>query len=165
MKYDIEPSAVGVFEDLEKAERSIDELQRAGFHVEEIGIIGNVGQDETTVPTPRELHAPEENAIGGFLSGNVLGAIVGTLVILVIPGLSQVTGTGPWFEIIGGAALGAIVGGVLIAFSSLVFNRPRTRLYAAELERGRFIVTVRNPARKDEAVRVLRHQGLHAEED
>jgi hypothetical protein len=38
--------------------------------------------------------------------------------------------------------------------------RANTRLVSAELEKGNFIVTVKNPARKEEAVSVLRRQGL-----
>ncbi len=154
-----EPTAVGVFNDLDKAERTIDELRRAGFQSDEIGIIGHVGQDQT-VPTPPETHVPEENAVTGFVRGAVIGAIVGAFVILVIPGLADVAGLGRWFDIVGGAALGAVACGLLVAFGSFVFLRPRTRLYAAELEKGNFIVTVKNPARKEEAVSLLRRQGL-----
>src|SRR6266568_1137420 len=93
-----EPSAVGVFNDLDKAERTIDELRRAGFQSDEIGIIGHVGQDQT-VPTPPETHVPEENAVTGFVRGAGIGAIVGAFVILVIPGLADVAGLGRWFDI------------------------------------------------------------------
>src|ERR1043166_3625590 len=63
-----EPSAVGVCDNLEKPEHVIEELRRAGFQSEEIGIIGHVGPDEKVSP-PREMHTPEENAISGFLRG------------------------------------------------------------------------------------------------
>src|SRR5687767_7746418 len=99
-----EPSAVGVFDDLEKAERTLDELRHAGFPSDELGIIGHVGSDQT-VPTPPQMHPPEENAITGFLRGGMGGCIVGTLVIVIVPGLGDVSGTGRWFEIIGGAIL------------------------------------------------------------
>lgn len=156
-----EPSAVGVFDDLVKAERTLDELRQAGFPSEELGIIGHVGQEK--VPRPPETQAPEDNAINGLIRGAVIGAIVGGFVVLVIPGLAAVAGLGRWFDVVGGAALGAIICGVLIAFSSFVFMRPKTRLYAAELEKGNFIVTVTNPARKDEAMALLRQRGAFVE--
>jgi hypothetical protein len=156
-----EASAVGVFDDLDSAENTINELRQAGFQADEIGIIGHVNQDPT-VPTPPAMNAPEGNAITGFVKGSVLGTIVGTLVIVVIPGLGAIAGAGHWFEIIGGAALGAVAGGVLIAFSSFVFARGKTRFLAAELEKGRFVVTVKNPGRKEEAASVLRRRGIHA---
>jgi hypothetical protein len=156
-----EPSAVGVFDDLEKAERTIDELRRAGFASDEIGIIGHVGTDRM-VPTPPSMHVPEENVVTGFMRGGLGGCLVGTLVILVVPRLGEVTETGRWFEIIGGALLGAVVGGVFMAFAGLYFSRPGRRFMATQLEQGNFIVTVKNPQRKDEAVAVLRRQGLFA---
>lgn len=152
-----DPSAVGIYNDLETAERRIDELRRAGFSEEEVGIIGHVGSEET-VPTPLEMHEPEENAITGLIRGAIIGAITGAFVILVIPGLGEVAGLGRWFDVLGGGILGAIVCGLLVAFASFVFMRPKSRLFAAALERGLFIVTVKNPARKQEAISVLRQR-------
>jgi len=154
-----EPSAVGVFNDLESAERTIDELKHAGFAPDEIGIIGHVGDDQT-VPTPVDTHAPEESTIAGFVRGGLGGCIIGALVALIIPGLGAVSGLGHWFEIVGGAILGAVAGGVFLAFESLLLTRPRTRFLAAQLQQGHFLVTVKNPNRKEEAVNVLRRQGL-----
>src|SRR5437763_7935723 len=102
-----EPSTIGVGDNLEQAEHVIEELRRAGFQQDEIGIIGHVNPDEN-VPTPREMHEPEENAISGFLRGGSVGAIVGAIVILVIPGIGAVAGQGAWFDVLGGAILGAV---------------------------------------------------------
>jgi hypothetical protein len=153
------PSAVGVFNDLDKAERTIEELRRAGFESDEIGIIGHVGENQP-LSAPPDVHPPEDNAITGIIRGGIIGAIVGLVVILMIPGLGEVTRLGYWFEILGGIIVGAVVCGVLVALSSLIFMRPETRVFSAELEKGNFIVAVKNPARKDEAVSVLRRQGL-----
>jgi len=154
-----EPSAVGIFDNLDTAERTIEELRDAGFAADEIGIIGHVGTDQT-VPTPPEVHPPEESAIAGFVRGGIGGGIVGLLVMLILPGLGAISGAGHWFEVLGGAILGAVIGGVFLAFEGLFFTRPSSRFLAAQLQQGHFIVTVKNPARKDEAVAVLRRQGL-----
>jgi len=158
-----EPSAIGVYDDLEKAENAIDELRQAGFPPDEIGIIGHVV--DGVVPAPSEMHAPEENAISALIKGGILGGVVGAFVMLVIPGLGQVAGLGRWFDIVGGAALGACVCGVVLAFGSFLLWRPKTRFFVTELEKGNFIVTVKNPARKQEAVSVLSRQGMHVEQD
>src|SRR5688500_4456603 len=103
-----EPLAVGVYDDLEKAERTMDALRRAGFPAEEIGIIGNVdNQKQSAVPTPANLKVPEANARNGLVGGAVLGAIIGLVVIAVIPGIGWVSGGGRAFEIVGGIILGA----------------------------------------------------------
>ncbi len=45
--------SVGVFDDLETAQRSINDLRRAGFGQEEIGIIGHVGDAKPRFRLPR----------------------------------------------------------------------------------------------------------------
>lgn len=160
-----EPLSVGVFDDLQKAEKTIEELRHHGFHDEEIGIIGHVGQERDTMPTPLGMKAPEWNATRGVSAGGVYGAIIGAMVALVVPGLGAVTELGRWFEIAFGTALGAILGGVLLAFGSLFFSRLQGRYYESELARGRFIVTVKNPLRQEEALAVLRRQAVETVRD
>lgn len=161
-----EPLAVGVFDDLDKAEQTMDALRRAGFPSEEIGIIGNMDhQKQGAVPTPAHVKAPESNAVNGMVGGAVMGAIIGLVVIAVIPGIGWVSGGGRLFEIVGGVILGAAVGGPLFAFGSMLFTRAKARRYGRELEQGRFIVTVRDPRRQEEAMSLLRRQAVHAEKN
>jgi len=148
------PSAIGVYDDLQKAEHAINDLRQAGFPADDIGIIGHV-PDETR---PARTHAQEDNAITALIRGAALGAVVGAFVMIVIPGIGEVAGFGRWFEVLGGTILGAVVCGVAIAFSSFFLAQSRSRLYAAELDKGNFIVTVKDPQRKAEAESVLRRQ-------
>ena len=157
------PQSVGIFDDLSSAERTIDELRQHGFAADEIGIIGHVGDQPQAVTTPPTMKAPERNVMRGAGTGGLFGACIGALVLLVIPGLGAVTGGGFWFEVLGGAVLGAAAGAVLLAFGSLLFSSAHSRLYKSELERGRFIVTVKNPQRHGEALAVLGHEAVHAE--
>jgi heat induced stress protein YflT len=158
-----EPSAVAVFDDLEHAERGIHELEQAGFSTNEIGVIGHVGSNQQAVPTPPEVTHSEVYATSGVLKGGIWGAIVGLLVIGIIPGIGGVSGAGRWFEILAGAALGAAAGGALFAFGSLVLYRPQARYLEGELKKGHFIITVANPDRSAEAVSLLRQQGAIAD--
>lgn len=154
-------SACAVYDDLGKAEHAIDELRQAGFREDEIGIIGHVS--DGTVPTPADVNAPEENAINALVKGSIVGAVIGAFVIVVVPGLGEVAGLGKWFDVLGGAIVGAAACGVMVAFSSFLLWQPRTRFFNEELEKGNFIVTVKNPARQEEAAAVLRHEGTHVE--
>jgi hypothetical protein len=153
-----ESTAIGVFDDLATAENAVHALQQSGFRAEDIGIIGHVGE-ERNIPTPVEMRTPEFNATGGVMRGGLVGAIIGLLVIVIIPGLGAVSGAGRWFELLGGIVLGAAFGGALFAFSSLVLSPPRARFFARELERGHFIVNVSNPARSKEAQYLLAKSG------
>jgi hypothetical protein len=159
-----EPLTVGVFENLDQAQRTIDELQRRGFNSEEIGIIGHVG-DETPVSTPPQMRPAEHNATRGVWSGALFGALVGAVVIVVIPGVAWVTQTGRWLEILCGIVLGAGVGGVLFAFRSFTYSLGRGNVYESELKKGRFVVTVKNPHRLQEALSVLGRRAIQAEAD
>lgn len=153
--------SVGVFENLETAEQTIDELRRHGFRDDEIGVIGHVGEEmQDTVPTPLGLKAPEWNAIAGMSAGAAYGAIIGTMVALVVPLVATATEWGRWFDVSFGALLGALLGGVLLAFGGLFFSRRRGRFYEDQLVSGRFIVTVKSPARHKEALDVLRQRAV-----
>ncbi len=154
--------SVGVFHNLDAAERSIDELRQHGFQPDEIGIIGHMDEKQP-VSTPLTMRRPEHNVMHGVRTGGLMGAVIGALVILVIPGLAWVAEAGWWFEMLGGAILGAAAGGVLFAFGTLLFSRASGRLYTRELEKGRFIVTVKNPARQQEALHVLGREAVHSE--
>src|SRR6266542_2096111 len=103
--------SVGVFDNLDTAERSIGELRAHGFRSDEIGIIGHVEGEQKPVSAPLDMKMPERNAMEGMWSGGLMGAVIGVLVVLVIPGLAAVAGAGRWFEVLGGAVLGAAVGG------------------------------------------------------
>jgi len=54
------PSAVGVFDELEQARKPSTILRQAGFPAEEIGVIGHVGTEQQTIPTPLEVMPGEE---------------------------------------------------------------------------------------------------------
>lgn len=159
-----EPLTVGVFENLDQAQRTIAELQSRGFHSEEIGIIGHIG-DDSPVPLPPQMQAAEHNATRSVWSGALFGALIGAIVIGVIPGIAWVTNTGRWLEILCGIVLGAGVGGVLFAFRSLTYSLAHGNTYEADLKKGRFVVTVKNPHRLQEALSVLGRRAVHTEAD
>lgn len=158
-----ESSTVGVFQELRQAERSVEELRRAGFTQDEIGIVGNVAPNDPALPSAASAQAPEYNVTEGVLAGGLAGSIVGLVVLLAIPGLAEVTGYGRWFEWLGGLLLGAAVGGVLFAFVSLFLSRRRAYFLRQQLDQGRYIVTVRNPQRQQEAANVLQKRGSFVE--
>ncbi len=160
-----EPQSVGAFDDLASAEQTIDELRRHGFSDEDIGIIGHVGEERDTVPTPLGMKSPEWNVTRGVSMGGLYGAVIGTMVALVTPGLAEVTGLGRWFEITFGTVLGAAMGGFLLAFGGFLFSRLQGRFYEGELEKGRVIVTVKDPSRYQEALGVIRRRAVRSVAD
>jgi hypothetical protein len=156
---DKQDSTAGVFTNLEQAERSVEDLQSAGFPREQISVVGNVRPDDPAFPASSAVNAPEENAIEGVVVGGLVGAVVGAVVLLAIPGLGEVTGTGYWFELLGGLLLGAAVGGCLFAFAGLFLSSRRARYLNSQMQQGRYVVSVRGEQRQAEAADVLRRGG------
>ena len=157
--------SVGVFDDWTKAQQAIEELRRHGFPGEEIGIVGNVDESQSAPGPPLGVQAPETNVVRGLRMGAIFGAVIGALVILIIPGLGEAANTGRWFEVLGGAALGLAAGGIFFALEGLLFSRAQGRRYESELEQGRYIVTVHSAHRQQEALQVLGREAVHAESE
>jgi hypothetical protein len=89
--------------------------------------------------------------------GGVMGAVIAAIVLVAMRYVSVASGLGFWFELIGGAALGAAVGGVFLALASSPLSWDKARWYQKDLEKGRFIVTVNNPQRRHEAEALLKN--------
>ncbi len=141
------------------AEQAIGELRRAGFDSDEIGIIGHVGDKDGV--RPAEMRKPEWNVTDAMFRGGVLGGVTGIVVILAIPALSRIANLGFVFDVLGAGILGAGIAGMLMAVASLRYFTPKSRFYDAELQEGRFIITVKNPSRKEDAVSILNRPGVN----
>jgi len=159
------PISVGSFDDLQNAQRAIQELRSHGFREDEIGIIGHVGEEGKGIPTPLGMKSPEWNATRGVAAGGLCGAVVGLMVAVITPLVATAAELGQWFQISFGAVLGAAVGGALFAFGGLLASRLQGRFYESELEKGRFLVTVKNAERKNEALTLLGRQASRTTAD
>ena len=141
-------NCVAVFERHTDAEAAIRELQRSGFAMKKLSIIG------------RDYHT-EEHAVGFYNAGDrvkywgKLGAFWGTIFgILFAPAFFWIPGIGPILTggLIGsilmgtleGAAMGAAVGGgtsaLAAALSSLGIPRDSVIRYEAELKANKFLL-------------------------
>jgi len=147
---------MAVFDNLEKAESTVDKLRQAGIPQSQIGIVGHV--NDQLVPVSLAKMTPEETATNNVVKGGIFGGIIGILVAGVVPILSGVIGYGPGFEILGGAVLGAAVGGIILAFSTFAMTRRNSGFVANELTSGHVIVTVTTPDRNEEVNSLLRSE-------
>lgn len=147
---------MAVFDNLEKAERTVDKLRLAGVPQSQIGIVGHV--NDQLVPVSLGKMTPEEKATDNVVKGGILGAVIGLVVAGVVPILSGVIGYSPGFEILGGALLGAAVGGFILAFSSFAMNRRNAGFVANQLTSGRVIVTVTTPDGNEQVNALLRSE-------
>ena len=162
-------TVVVVFDDRLQADRAIDELRRAGFRDDQIGIAmrydaGNaaaVGATAAGATAAEDTHAGT-GAVTGVVAGLGLGALAGLGVLSgVIPVIGPAIAGGTLGVILSNAAAGAGVGGLVGALIGAGIPEDEAQYYQGEFESGRTIVTVRADGRGDDAMAVLRRYGAY----
>lgn len=170
---------VADFDDRPPADRAVDELRRAGFRDDQIGVAtrydsgtgtGTATDTGTDTGIATGATAAETTdagkseagigAIAGVLGGLVVGALAGLGVISgIIPVVGPAVASGTLGIIVSNAALGAGVGGLVGGLVGCGIPECEARYYHTELDAGQTIVTVRSDGRADEAMAILRHHG------
>jgi hypothetical protein len=157
---------VGVFDDRLQADRAVDELRRAGFRDDQVGVAmrydAGSAADEAVDTTDAGETAAGTGAITGVLTGLGLGALAGFGVLSgVIPVIGPAIASGTLGVILSNAAAGAGVGGLVGALVGAGVPEDEAQYYQDEFESGRTIVTVRSDGRADEAMAVFRRYGAY----
>src|SRR5439155_18745100 len=118
-----------------------------------------VEADEVIPMEPEHASATEAGLATGGLVGGLGGLLIG-LGALTIPGLGPVLAAGPLAAALGGAAMGAAAGGLIGTLAEMGVPEDAASAYAAELEQGRVLLTVRTDTALQAKVReVLREAG------
>lgn len=153
---------VGVFKDRNQAEQAVDALQKAGFKDSQIGVVARDGKPVRGIKNRSTL--AEEGAVGGAAVGLGAGMLAGLGVIAgVIPAIGPAIAGGILGSILSSAGLGAAAGGLIGALVGLGIPEEDAEFYEKEFKAGRIIVTVKNAARADEAMEILkRYEGYNA---
>jgi len=166
-------AVVGVFLSHLEAEKSIQELQRAGYDMKRLSILG------------KDFHT-EEHVIGYYNAGDrmkvwgKLGAFWGGFwgllfgsALFVIPGTGSLVVFGPMVSWIVGALEGAVVAGGLSALAAALYSigipKDSCLQYETEVRSNRFLVITHGSS--DEAIRAKEilelagatHTGIHTE--
>jgi len=155
-------AVVGVFEDRSKAQQAVEELARAGFTEEQIGVIA-LNKDSDT-------EEGKGSHVGtGALTGVAAGAGVGALWALgiaanVLPGIGPVISGGIIASILASAAGGAAIAGIVGALVGLGIPEEDAHYYEGEFKSGRTLVTVKSDGRNDEAWTILHSHGAYRRE-
>jgi len=154
-------TVVGAFEHRRDAEKAVDDLHRAGFKDDQIGIAARDGDrvEGGTAIEGTESHAGS-GAAGGLVTGGVVGGILGALAAGLIPGIGPIVAGGILAGVLGGAAVGAAAGGLLGALVGMGVPEEEAHHYNREFEAGRTIVTVKADGRASEARSILQRYGV-----
>src|SRR4051812_35627756 len=153
---------VGVFDDHREADRAVDELRKAGFRDDQIGVAMRHDQGAgDTADTVDDTHAGS-GAVTGILAGLGLGALAGLGVLSgVIPVVGPAIAAGTLGVILSNAAAGAAVAGLAGALIGYGVPEEEAKYYHSEFEAGRAIVTVAADGRYDEAHAILHRHGAY----
>ena len=137
-------SVVAVYPSHQEAEAAIKELQRSGFEMKKLSIIGRDYHTEEHVVGyynigDRMMAWGRTGAFWGGLWGRVFGAA-----FFWIPGLGPALAAGPLVTWIVGALEGAVVVGGLSVFGAALFNlgvpRDSVLRYETAIRTGRFVL-------------------------
>jgi hypothetical protein len=168
---------IGVFSDREKARAAVNDLRRARFRDDQIGLVSRTDdkagsathagghqqfkekQGVTTDPTQTHW---EEGAEVGAAAGAATGTGLGLAVAAgLIPGLGPAIAGGTLLAILASAGTGAAVGGLVGSLVGLGVPEAEASYYATEFNTGRTIVTVRADERSADAWDVLARHGAY----
>ncbi len=146
-------TVVGVFLDRARAEQAVDELRRAGFRLDQIGVVTRRGPGEAAL----EAHADkvDEEVGTGLIAGTFLGGLAGAVAGGLIPGIGPVLAAGVLGGMLGGGTLGAMAGTLIGTLAALGIPADEARYYNRQLRAGRTLVTVQTAGRDAEVFAVF----------
>jgi len=153
---------VGVFEDKSEADRAIDDLYRAGFREDQIGVAMRHGEELTSQTAVECDTHVESGAITGALAGSGLGTLAGLGVLAgVIPAIGPAIAGGTLGVILSNAAAGAGMVGVAGALIGAGIPEHEAKYYQDEFESGGVIITVTAGNRVAQAATILLRSGAY----
>jgi hypothetical protein len=159
-----EQSVVGVYDTIVKAEQAMRELDRAGFPIQQVSIIGHDVERELTAQGYVLVEDMAKKGIDtGALAVGVFGLLAGAVSVW-IPGLGHLGVAGPLAAAllgalsgIEGAVAGAAWGGVLGGLIGWVGSRQHLLKYEEHLRAGKYLVIAHGSVEDVERARHLLH--------
>jgi uncharacterized protein (TIGR02271 family) len=155
------PTIVGVFRDRSQAQQAINELKRAGFRDDQIGVTSPDGnkQGAASGQDAGDNYAAEAGA-AGLAAGAGVGALWGLAVISgFLPAIGPAIAGGTLAALLSSAAAGAAAAGLAGALIGMGISKEEAEYYESEFKAGRTIVTVKTEGRHAEALAILRRHG------
>jgi hypothetical protein len=165
-----EQRVVGIYETMSKAEQAVRELDRQGFPIQQVSIIGHDADRELQVQGDVTVEDEAKQGISsGALAAGALGLLAGAVSVW-IPGLGHLRVAGPMAAAllgllggIEGAVAGAAWGGVLGGLLGWAVSTQHPLKYEEHLRAGKYLVIAQGSAAEVERARhILHHSGAEA---
>ena len=162
-----EQSTIGVYDNLAQAEEAVRRLDRGGFPIKQISIVGQNTEHERDV---QGYVTVEDLAKKGAGTGAVAGGLLGLLTVAAsiwLPGFGRLLVAGPLaaalLELlggIGGTVTGAACGGALGALAGWGVSTQHILKYEEHLKAGKYLVIAHgSPAEMKHARHLLQSTG------
>jgi len=170
-------SVVAVFESHNQAEEAIRELQKDGFDMKKLSIVGKDYHTEEHVvgyysTCDRMSYWGKQGAFWGGLWGGLWGMLGAAF--FWVPGIGQVLVAGPLVMWIVGALEGAVVTGGITALGAGLYSigipKNSVMQYETEVKNGQLLLVAHGTSEEVERARDILHQTraktttVHAEE-
>lgn len=149
---------VAIFDDQPAAERAIDDLRAAGYERDQIGYAGNDPESISTRLVEHHGNAAGQGALGGLVTGAVVGGALGWLGLAAIPAIGPFLAGGAIGTALVGAAAGGATGGILGALLGLGIPRHEAEMHEEQVRGGKTLVSVQGTADGD-TEQILRRAG------
>lgn len=153
-------TVVGVFSDRTQAQQAMEELRRAGFRDDQLGLMASGDSDYGTAGDDDADTYAAEGGATGLAAGAGVGALWGLGIAAgVLPAIGPAIAGGTLAAILSSAAAGAAAAGLTGTLVGLGIPKEEAEYYEGELRSGRIILTVDTEGRNAEALTILRRFG------
>ena len=150
----MQTTVIGVFEDMDRAEKAIVDLRELGVSEADISYLYTSSETEQEVESTGKTKAGD-TAASGATAGAFLGAAAGLVVATgVLPGLGALLVAGPLAAALGltgtaataaaGAMTGAAAGGLVGALVGLGVSEREAKVYEERVRLGNILITARS---------------------
>lgn len=137
-------AVVAIYDTHAKAEAAIRKLQKSGFNMKKLSIIGRVYHtDEHVLGYYNTGDRVRYWSKVGASWGTIWGILIGSA-FLIVPGLGPIAAAGPVVTLLAGALEGLTIGGGVSALAawlySFGFGEDSVLRYEEAIQKGRFLV-------------------------
>ena len=134
----------GLYPNVERAERAVDELVSASFASDDVSVLLADNQGSKDFAHEKQTKAPEGTTTG-VAAGGTIGGTLGLLAgigALAIPGLGPFIAAGPIMGALAGIGVGGAVGGLVGALVGMGIPEYEAKRYEGRVKEGGVLLSV-----------------------